>query len=154
MTTKFATIPDTSAAAYPHDLLARLGQRIREVRQRSSMTQRELAEALGVRVGEPISRSTLGNYEMGRRPISAELLLLIADICGVPLQAFALNDTATVSETVLQAVQFQQPATTPIPSVTGEEALAFITQTLRTRPDAVPFVLEMIAAFVEEPSQG
>jgi hypothetical protein len=75
--------------------------------------------------------------------------LLIADICGVPLQAFALNDPASTSETASQAVQLQKPKTTT-PSAASDEALALIKETLQARPDVVPFVLEMIAAFVEE----
>jgi len=150
MTSESAMMTGTPATTDAHDLPVLLGQRIREVRQRSGMTQGELAEALSARLGEPISRSTLGNYETGRRPMPAELLLLIADICGVPLQSFALNDTAMVSETASPAVQPQERAASPAPSAAGEEALALINQTLRARPDVVPFVLEMIAAFVEE----
>ena len=48
------------------------------------------------------------------------------------------------------ATQPQEQAASPAPSAAGEEALALINQTLRARPDVVPFVLEMIAAFVEE----
>lgn len=152
MKTESAMITGTPAITDAHDLPALLGQRIREVRQRSGMTQGELAEALSTRLGEPISRSTLGNYETGRRPMPAELLLLIADICGVPLQAFALNDPAATPETAAQAVQPQERTTAP-PSAAGDEALALINQTLQARPDVVPFVLEMIAAFVEETPQ-
>jgi transcriptional regulator with XRE-family HTH domain len=128
--------------------LARLGQRIRDVRQRSGMTQDELATALSQRLNTPVSRSTLGNYETGRRPMPADLLLLIAEICDVPLQAFALRDASTAP------MPQQQPARTAAPASEADQALALITQTLRGRPDVIPFVLEMIAAFVDEQPQG
>lgn len=143
--------PATSDA---HDLATLLGRRIREVRRRSGMTQGELAEALSARFGESISRSTLGNYETGRRPMPAELLLLIADICGVPLQAFALNDTTSMAYTVSPPIHSQEPAVPSPPSDASGEALALINQTLQARPDVVPFVLELIAAFVEETPQA
>ena len=132
----------TDASASAQDLPARLGRRVRDVRQRSGMTQGELAQALSARLGISLSRSTLGNYETGRRPMPAELLLLIADVCGVPLQVFALEEPVAQprSATASKAPQ----------SGSGDEALTLITQTLQARPDVVPFVLEMIAAFVEE----
>jgi transcriptional regulator with XRE-family HTH domain len=154
MTSKSAMMTGTPATTDAHNLPALLGQRIRVVRQHSGMTQAELAEALSARLGEPISRSTLGNYETGRRPMPAELLLLIADICGTPLQAFALNDATTALEAMASVVQPQEQAVPLAPSAAGDEALALINQTLQARPDIVPFVLEMIAAFVEETSQA
>lgn len=126
--------PSAAGDASPHDLPALLGQRIRVVRQRSGLTQAELAQALSARLGAPLSRSTLGNYETGRRPMPAELLLLIADICGVPLDDFALGGSP------------ERRAA----DAAGDEALALIGQTLQARPDVVPFVLELIAAFVED----
>jgi transcriptional regulator with XRE-family HTH domain len=146
--------PDTPATTDAHDLPALLGQRIREVRQHSGMTQGELAKALSARLGGSISRSTLGNYETGRRPMPAELLLLIADICGVPLQFFALLDAMAAPEAVSQTVQPQERVAGAAARDAGDEALALITQTLQARPDVVPFVLEMIAAFVEESSDA
>jgi transcriptional regulator with XRE-family HTH domain len=131
----------------PYTILARLGHRIRDVRQRSGMTQDELASALSQRLGTPLSRSTLGNYETGRRPIPAELLLLIADICDVPLQAFALDNSG------VEALEHPLAPATANPPVDVTAALTLINQTLQQRPDVVPFVLELIAAFVEEPRQ-
>ena len=142
-------ITEASTAANPLGLAALLGQRIREVRQRSGMTQAELAQELSTRLGEPISRSTLGNYETGRRPMPAELLLLIADICRVTLQAFALKDPTAGIQTEAQPVQHEKRTSAP-PSDTSGEAVALINRTLQERPDVVPFVLELIAAFVEE----
>lgn len=130
-----------------------LGQRIREVRQRSGMTQGELAVALTARVGEPVSRSTVGNYETGRRPLPADRLLHIAEVCGVPLQTFALNEATTVAQSTPTAdapPRDDQPqAVAPAASTTSTQALALINQTLQDRPDVIPFVLELIASFVE-----
>ena len=150
MTTEPA-ITGNLAATKPHSLPALLGQRIREVRQQSGMTQGELAEQLSARLGEPISRSTLGNYETGRRPMPAELLLLIADVCDVSLQVFALNGAGAAPKTTVPAAEPQRAPAPPMAA--GNEALALINQTLQARPDVLPFVLEMIAAFVEDPPQ-
>lgn len=134
------TYPPASINA--SNLPALLGQRIRAVRQQSGRTQGELAAALSARLGAPISRSTLGNYETGRRPMPAELLLLIADVCETSLESFALHDAPAPDAVALSAHS--------TPTATGTAALALITQALLARPDVIPFVLEMISSFVEE----
>jgi transcriptional regulator with XRE-family HTH domain len=61
------------------DFLARLGQRIRNLRKRNGWTQVELAEKVG------IDRSFLADVERGNRNISILNLALIAEGLGVTL---------------------------------------------------------------------
>jgi transcriptional regulator with XRE-family HTH domain len=134
-----------------------LGQCLREVRQGSGLTQGELAQALSARLGEPISRSTIGNYETGRRPLPADLLLQIAAICDVPLQTFALIGASEgySSTPATEQAQHDLPSqvAAPKPNSTSDQALTLINQSLQARPDIIPYVLELIAGLVEEPSQ-
>lgn len=135
----------------PPALQVLLGRRLRAVRQGSGMTQDELARALTARLGTPISRSTIGNYETGRRPLPADRLLQIAEVCGVPLHAFAQHAAVPPAP----PLETTYTPTRPIAAAnaTSEQARALIDQALRARPDVIPFVLELIAGFVEEPEQ-
>lgn len=153
MTSEVETMNLTAPLGASRTLMVQLGQRIREVRQGSGMTQEELATALSVRVGMPISRSTIGNYETGRRPLPADLLLQIAVTCGVPLQTFALNESHAMDQGAPPSGAFQDdqpPSVTPMAGGTSTQALTLITTTLQERPDVIPFVLELIAGLVEE----
>jgi transcriptional regulator with XRE-family HTH domain len=153
MTTESTSHPVDSGA-----LQVLLGQRLREVRQASGMTQEELAQALSVRAGSPISRSTIGNYETGRRPLPADLLLQIAEICDVPLQTFALTGASAgyASAPAAGEAQHDLPpqVAAPKPNSTSDQALTLINQSLQARPDIIPYVLELIAGLVEEPSRN
>jgi hypothetical protein len=64
-----------------------------------------------------------------------------------------VHDPATTSETAAQAVQLPKRTTAP-QGAADDEAPALINQTRQARPDVVPFVLKMIAAFVEETPQS
>lgn len=57
-----------------------LGRRIRRWRQLNSMTQADLADAVGV------TQATLSHYETGKRDISVAILLGIADVLDVSVQ--------------------------------------------------------------------
>jgi transcriptional regulator with XRE-family HTH domain len=57
-----------------------IARRIRRWRQLASMTQAELAEAVGV------TQATLSHYETGKRDVSVATLLRIAEVLGVSLQ--------------------------------------------------------------------
>ena len=57
----------------PHDLLTRLGDRVRTLRKRHGWTQAEMAERVG------IDRSFLADVERGKRNISILNLKLIAE---------------------------------------------------------------------------
>ena len=133
--------------------VCRCGLALRASGAHGGMTQEELATALSVRVGMPISRSTIGNYETGRRPLPADLLLQIAAICGAPLQTFALNESHAMDQGAAPSGAFQDdqpPSVTPVADTPSTQALALITTTLQERPDVIPFVLELIAGLVED----
>lgn len=53
-----------------------IGERIKQLRKQKSLTQKELAEALGV------DRSSIGKYETGTLP-SSEIVLKAAEFFGV-----------------------------------------------------------------------
>ena len=59
-----------------------IGERIRELRRRRGMTQRELAEASG------IGESALRSYELGVRCPRSEYLVLLASALGVRPEVF------------------------------------------------------------------
>lgn len=58
---------------------ANLGKRIAQLRSERSMTQQQLADALG------IAQQTLANYETGRSRLPVSLLPPLAELFGVPL---------------------------------------------------------------------
>src|SRR5262249_43589146 len=64
----------------------RLGQKIRSLRRRENLTQVQLAERLA------ISPSYLNLIEHNRRPLSANLLIRLAQLFQMDLQAFASDD--------------------------------------------------------------
>jgi transcriptional regulator with XRE-family HTH domain len=63
----------------PHDLLTRLGDRIRKLRKARGWTQAEMAERVG------IDRSFLADVERGKRNVSVLNLELIAKGFGLSL---------------------------------------------------------------------
>ncbi len=67
---------------------SRLGNKVRALRKRESISQAELAERLG------ISASYLNLIENNRRPLPAEVLLRLAQLFGIDLHAFAADDDA------------------------------------------------------------
>jgi transcriptional regulator with XRE-family HTH domain len=69
-----------------HEQSYTVGQRIARLRQRAGMSSRELAERLGW------PRDTLVNYELGRRAITIERLMQIADALTVPPAALLVED--------------------------------------------------------------
>jgi transcriptional regulator with XRE-family HTH domain len=54
-----------------------IGQRLTEWRQRSGLTQADLARRIGV------DRSSISGWEGGRRDPSRHVVARIADVCGV-----------------------------------------------------------------------
>jgi transcriptional regulator with XRE-family HTH domain len=69
-----------------HEQSRVVGQRIAAIRQRASLSVRELAE----RIGWP--RDTLVNYELGRRAITIESLEHIAAALDVPAASLLIED--------------------------------------------------------------
>ncbi len=61
----------------------RLGVRIRRLREERGLTQRALAQAMG------ISPSYVNQLESNQRPVTAAVLLKLADALGVDLAEFS-----------------------------------------------------------------
>jgi len=76
----------------------RLGGRVRALRRREGLTQRQLAERLA------ISASYLNLIEHDRRPLSATLLIRQAQLFNLDLQAFAAEDDARVTADVMEVL--------------------------------------------------
>ncbi len=64
------------------------GPKIRTLRRKRDLTQKQLAESLG------ISASYLNLIEHDKRPLSAPLLIKLAGLFGLDLQAFSVDDDA------------------------------------------------------------
>ena len=65
---------------------SRLGSKVRSLRRRQGLTQAKLAEKLG------ISTSYLNLIENNRRPLSAPVLIKLAQLFQVDLQTFASDE--------------------------------------------------------------
>lgn len=59
-----------------------IGEKIRRIRQKLGITQRELAQRLNV------EQATISHYEQGKRAVSLDMLSKIAQALGVPLKVF------------------------------------------------------------------
>lgn len=75
----------------------RLGAKIRALRRRESLSQVQLAERLG------ISASYLNLIEHNRRPLSAQLLIRLAQLFQLDLQAFAEDDQSQLVSDLYEA---------------------------------------------------
>ncbi len=74
-----------------------LGAKIRSLRRREQLTQVDLAAKLG------ISASYLNLIEAGKRPLTAPLLLKLADLFQVELQSFASPEDARLVADLMEA---------------------------------------------------
>jgi hypothetical protein len=74
-----------------------LGAKLRALRRRENLTQVELAERLG------ISASYLNLIENNRRPLTAPLLIRLAQIYKLDLQSFAASDDSRLVADLLEA---------------------------------------------------
>lgn len=74
----------------------RLGSKIRALRKRESLTQVQLAERLG------ISASYLNLIEHNRRPVSAQILIKVAQLFQLDLSALAEDDTEQLITDLLE----------------------------------------------------
>jgi len=77
--------------------LPKLGAKIRGLRRRENLTQVQLAERLG------ISTSYLNLIEHNRRPLSAQLLIKVAQLFNVDIQSFATDDEGQMVSDLLEA---------------------------------------------------
>ena len=75
----------------------KLGSKIRGLRRREGLTQVQLAQRLG------ISPSYLNLIEHNRRPLSAQLLIKMAQLFNVDLPAFATDDEGQLVSDVMEA---------------------------------------------------
>lgn len=73
-----------------------LGAKVRQLRRREGMTQAKLAELLGV------SASYLNLIENSRRPLTAPLLLKLAEVFQVELTSFASTEDARVVSDLME----------------------------------------------------
>ena len=99
----------------PMESDVQIGFRLKAARERSGLTQQQLADALGVR-----HRQTVASIEAGDRPLSAAELILGMQVLGVDLDyftdpfrlvgegQFSFRTSATVEEQVLD--QFERRA--------------------------------------------
>jgi hypothetical protein len=76
---------------------AKLGAKIRSLRRREGLSQIQLAERLA------ISASYLNLIEHNRRPLSAALLIKLAQLFSVDLQSFAADDESAVAADLMEA---------------------------------------------------
>ena len=117
-----------------------LGAAIRAARFSRGLTQRDLAEHLGM------TRATLASYETGRRKIAAETLIQIARLCDKQLAFFeeATNTqgASSVRTTIVESAPSAQ-----------QRALHALMQALELRPDAIPLVMEFLEAWLRDTRQ-
>src|SRR5262245_56925477 len=74
-----------------------LGAKVKALRRRENLTQVELAERLG------ISPSYLNLIENSRRPLTAPLLIRLAQVFQLDLTTFAASDETQLSADLLEA---------------------------------------------------
>lgn len=74
-----------------------IGRRLRLIRQGRKLTQREVADRLGM------VRATLSNYEVGRRSPHIDELRRLADFYGVGLDYFGLGEAEGALELIDRA---------------------------------------------------
>ena len=125
-------------AAGPTSIDIAIGSAIRAARFARGLTQSDLAARLGV------TRATIASYETGRRKISAETLIQIARLCGMPLGFFDPTEQAAASQPD-DAVRSDLAALPP-----EQPALQALTDSLQLRPDAIPLVMEFLEAWLRD----
>jgi hypothetical protein len=113
---------------------AKLGAKVRGIRRREGLTQVQLAERLG------ISPSYLNLIEHNRRPLPAPLLIKLAQLFQLDLQAFAAEDDQELTSSLLEA--FGDPVFEPY-ELTSQEVQELVTQT----PNVARAVLALYGAF-------
>jgi hypothetical protein len=84
-------------AAAPTKPAARLGAKVRQLRRQEGLSQVQLAERLG------ISPSYLNLIEGNKRPLTAPLLIRLAQAFHLDLKALAPDDEVRLSESLMEA---------------------------------------------------
>ncbi|MBR0873283.1 XRE family transcriptional regulator [Bradyrhizobium tropiciagri] len=75
-----------------------IGRRVREIRETAKLTQGAFAERLG------ISTSYLNQIENNQRPVSASVLVLLADRFGIDFSSISANDSDRVISMLTEAL--------------------------------------------------
>jgi transcriptional regulator with XRE-family HTH domain len=112
----------------------RIGAAIRAERVQAGLKQEELAKALG------LDRTTLSRYEAGSRSVPVGVLLQIATLLHVPINALIPGS----SPMNVAADMVRQDA--------DSAQIRVIAQTLVRRPDLTPQVLELLSLLIERES--
>jgi transcriptional regulator with XRE-family HTH domain len=95
----------------------RVGARIRELRAKKGLSQKDLARELGV------SHVTVGRWEHGTREISLTMLARVADVLGVELSEFFPKVQAPLfppEEARRRARRAEAPSPSPEPTGAGQ----------------------------------
>ena len=89
----------------------KLGQRLREVRNKSGLSQEALAERVNV------SRQTISKWERGTTLPSADNLAMLSEVFDVPVDALLKEDWTPqeASDPVVEIVEVQVPVEVPSP---------------------------------------
>lgn len=113
-----------------------LGQRIRYFRKRAGLTQKELAEKLG------LSESALRNYELDNRKPGRSTLTLIADALRVSYYALDMYDMSEINRTLHFLFEMEEIYQLKPAVIDGELVLRFDTKRLRELIGDDPFTDE------------
>lgn len=92
-----------------------IGRKIKHLRKSRKITQEELAQ----RLGGDISRSTISNYEIGRRTPHLRDLQRFAEVFGVGLDYFGIATTDEVFEVFTRAKEVFENENIPQESKEG-----------------------------------
>lgn len=115
-------------------MAAKLGARVRGIRRREGLTQVQLAERLG------ISPSYLNLIEHNRRPLPAPLLIKLAQLFQLDLQAFGAEDDQELTSSLMEA--FGDPVFDPYELTSGE-----VQELVSQNPNLARAVLALYGAY-------
>ena len=112
----------------------KLGSKIRGLRRREELTQVQLAQRLG------ISPSYLNLIEHNRRPLSAQLLIKLAQLFNVDLASFATDDEGQLVSDVMEA--FGDPLFDGLELTSGD-----VRELAGTHPQIARAVIQLYQAY-------
>ena len=118
------------------DLDVQIGAALREARLAQGFTQEELARALGV------NRTTIARYESGLRSLPASVLLQLAALLAVPIQALVPGQVPAGRE---PAGRLTSPERT---------ALQTLVRVLEQQPTLLPAALESVEQLLQRAGRG
>ena len=112
------------------------GMRIRYFRKKAGLTQKELAEKIG------LSDSALRNYELGNRKPDRDTLTCIADALQVSYYALSMYDMSEINRTLHFLFEMEEMYQLKPGVIDGELVLRFDTKRLRELFGDNPFAME------------